>query len=487
MSDSDSDNGSKGSYKIKTQLDGVSNYEVWMDDIKILWEEKGVLEHLVDKKEKPVAGVDGATEKDVKKWKKRDVRSRRCIRSNCNEGPLGRLQGCTTGLDMLERLQQAFGLLGFTLIQGFLQIISTLSNANDSSVDKTVNNFLKANQGLEQMKVALPIPVQISFFLSAFQHTYSTWYNNKRGELTKLIDPATQAVNMSKDTLNNLIREITDHASIVKPDKSPHVHRNWTDSRNAGNGQQRRFTSWRDHFEGDGCVKKCSWCIREKGWLGHGHTEEECHIKDPYKRRNPPQQQRPNTTSNTDSNLPASDYIPQRNPGGEDGNKKLIKVMDTKTEDRSENKKRKIIAIARAYLSKQDTSRHDWQYDTAASIHVCNNKSSFVDFDETNQSLPYVLTLGGYVIPRGIGTVHIKTAGSDGRMIEMELGSVFYMPESLVNLLLRTKLLSTSYYFDTKQSVLVRMSNNKELARIDFDREALTLKLHRDQIEIIAA
>jgi hypothetical protein len=139
------------------------------------------------------------------------------------------------------------------------------------------------------MKVALPIPVQISFFLSAFQHTYSTWYNNKRGELTKLIDPATQAVNMSKDTLNNLIREITDHASIVKPDKSPQVHRNWTDSRNAGNGQQRRFTSWRDHFEGDGCIKKCSWCIGEKGWLGHGHTEEECHIKDPNKRRNPPQ------------------------------------------------------------------------------------------------------------------------------------------------------------------------------------------------------
>jgi hypothetical protein len=89
------------------------------------------------------------------------------------------------------------------------------------------------------------------------------------------------------------------------------------------------------------------------------------------------------------------------------------------------------------------------------------------------------------VIPRGIGIVYIKAARSNKSMIKIELGNVFYMPESLVNLLLGTKLLSASYCFDAKQSVLTRMSNNKELARINFNREVLALKLHQDQIEIL--
>ena len=171
-SEGSSTGGGGGSFKCKTQLAGQENYERWFEDEEILWEEKGAAEHVRDGLDCPVEGMNGATRKSVRRWKKLDTRVKRCIRNNCESGPLDRLGRCSTSKEMLSKLQQAYGLLGFTLIQGFLNILATLNNANNKSAKETINHFYKAVQGLETMKTLVLIVYKISFFINAFKHTY---------------------------------------------------------------------------------------------------------------------------------------------------------------------------------------------------------------------------------------------------------------------------------------------------------------------------
>jgi hypothetical protein len=485
LSDDESDSSSMGgNYRIKTQLSGRNNYEIWLEEEKILWEEKGVFDHLTDKVEKPQGAANSKT---VKKWRKRDTRAKRCILGNCEEAPRRRLIGATTGLAMLSNLQDLYGLTGFTVVQGFYNILHRLNNGDHSSVEETDGYFIQATQGLVRMHKEMDAVQRTHIYITAFQHTYPDWYQRWRAKLTELGDATTKTFNITESTLSKIMSDLTDHASQNKPvrPQQQQAHRNWTETRNAGNGGQiKRFNSWRDHYTGDGCTKKCDYCIREKGWLGHGHTEETCSIKDPTKRRFPPPGQQQNSGSNTASNLPAADYIPQRYGGGEDGNKKHVKIMEMKEEP--DSKKRKVIHIARVFQTKLESTQHVWQYDTAASIHVCNERAGFLDLKEDSDSLPYVVTLGGFVKPEGIGSVLLRTVGRNGTEIEIELQGVYYMPNSPVNLLSGTKLLSQGYYYDARNGVLCNMDDGDELGVIDFDGDTITLRLHDSHINELA-
>ena len=476
MSDTDSDHGGSGSYKIKTQLAGQENYERWLQDEKILWEEKGCAEHVEKGEDCPVEGVNGVTLKQVRRWKKLDTRVKRGIRNNCESGPLDRLGNCTTSKEMLSKLQQAYGLLGFTLIQGFLHVLASLNNSNDKNAEETITHFHKAVQGLETMGTPAPVIHKVSFFINAFKYTYPNWYQSKRGELTKLWNGTTGRSTITEDTLDSLIRELSDHASTMAP-KTPRVNSIQTKDLAAedkgGNSHGRRFTHWSQHHEGDGCRKQCAYCRKNLKRLGHGHTEDECNIKS----RKWKLGDRSENTSNTDSNLPASDYMPQRSTGGEDGNKKLLTIHDVKTDE--DGRKRLRISIARVLNTQVvDNTKHDWQFDTAASIHVCNQRSSFTSFTESKDEVPWVLTLGGFVMPQGVGTVGINIIDPEtNEEVRLELESVYYMPESPTNLLSGIKLMKSGYYHDAMDEAIKRLGTSDKLIGIKFDGEAFFVKV----------
>ena len=128
------------------------------------------------------------TVKDVKKWKKRDSKVKRSIRNNYKEGPLTRLSGCRTSKKLRARAQEAYGLIGFIIIQGFLYIISYLKDNEHKDVEDTIGSFLKADHGLETIGVPLPNVHRISFLIEAFEDTYNAWYTKKRAELTALME-----------------------------------------------------------------------------------------------------------------------------------------------------------------------------------------------------------------------------------------------------------------------------------------------------------
>ena len=143
-SEGSSTSGRGGSFKYKTQLARQENYKRWFEDEEILQEEKGAAEHVRDKLDYLVEGMNGATRKSVRRQKKLDTRVKHYIKNNCESGPLDRLRKYSTLKEMLSKLQQAYGLLGFTLIQGFLNILATFNNANNKSTKKTINHFHKA-------------------------------------------------------------------------------------------------------------------------------------------------------------------------------------------------------------------------------------------------------------------------------------------------------------------------------------------------------
>ena len=143
-SEDSSTGGGGGSFKYKTQLARQENYKRQFEDEEILQEEKGTVEHVRDRLDYLVEGMNRATRKSVRRQKKLDTRVKRYIRNNYESGLLDRLKRCSTLKEMLSKLQQAYGLLGFTLIQGFLNILATLNNTNNKSTKETINHFYKA-------------------------------------------------------------------------------------------------------------------------------------------------------------------------------------------------------------------------------------------------------------------------------------------------------------------------------------------------------
>ena len=143
-SEGSSTGGGGGSFKYKTQLARQENYKRQFEDEEILQEEKGTAEHVRDKLDYLVEGMNRATRKSVRRQKKLDTRVKHYIRNNYESGPLDRLRRYSTLKEILSKLQQAYGLLGFTLIQGFLNILATLNNANNKSTKETINHFHKA-------------------------------------------------------------------------------------------------------------------------------------------------------------------------------------------------------------------------------------------------------------------------------------------------------------------------------------------------------
>ncbi|KAI9650213.1 hypothetical protein NHQ30_000226 [Ciborinia camelliae] len=62
------------------------------------------------------------------------------------------------------------------------------------------------------------------------KHTYDNWYTRKRAELTKICESRKNKSDIGEDILDELMRELTDHAVKTLPDKTAQAHRTWTNS-----------------------------------------------------------------------------------------------------------------------------------------------------------------------------------------------------------------------------------------------------------------
>ena len=132
------------------------------------------------------------------------------------------------------------------------------------------------------MKTLVPIVHKISFFINAFKYTYPNQYQLKRRELTKKQDSSTHQTNITEGTLSLLVRELSDHASVVPPKRQQQVYslntnKNSSQLSNAGGGK--RFNSQRDYSKNDRYTKQCDYYKRVLKRLGYSHTKEECKIK----------------------------------------------------------------------------------------------------------------------------------------------------------------------------------------------------------------
>jgi hypothetical protein len=250
MSDNESNRGGTSSWKIKTQLKGIANYELWLEDLEVLWEDRDLLDWIEEGKDCPVIGEKKSPDTEdiynadgVKKWKKKDTKVKRSIRNNCEETVLIRLSGCRTSKELRARAQEAYGLMGFTIIQGFLHVVSHLKDAEHADVETTIASFHKADRGLQTMGVPLPNVHRISFFIDAFEDTYNQWHTKKRAELTKMMEKKEKGADFGDDVLGEMIRELTDHASRTPRDLKRHS----VNMTNAGDRKSpRKFNSWRE-------------------------------------------------------------------------------------------------------------------------------------------------------------------------------------------------------------------------------------------------
>ena len=231
------------------------------------------------------------------------------------------------------------------------------------------------------MKTPYLVVHKISFFISAFRHTYLSQYQIKRRELTKLQDSNTHTSTINKATLQSLVRELSDHTSIVPPTKQQAHLITTQDTSGSGNNSKRKASYQSQYSENDRCQRQCSYYKKVLNRLGHGHTEDTCNIKSGKQKA---------STSNIDSNLPASDYIPQRRLDREDSNKRYVTIYDVKTKG-GDTKKKKLVGIARVFSTKHSNHlKHDQQFDTTASIYVYNERASFRIFDNNKDNLPQV-------------------------------------------------------------------------------------------------
>jgi hypothetical protein len=132
------------------------------------------------------------------------------------------------------------------------------------------------------------------------------------------------------------------------------------------------------------------------------------------------------------------------------------------------------------FMTRGAENKNKWQYDTAANVHVCNNRTAFEDdYNSDDKMLPYIYTCAGFVKPKGIGSVRINCFLSDGIEAELTLKNVYHLPDCPVNLLSGTKVLLGGYYHHGPSSTLRSMENDTELCAITFDtdNEQLLLKL----------
>ena len=252
---------------------------------------------------------------------------------------------------------------------------------------------------------------------------------------------------------------------------------------NAMNGgekdNKRKFTSWKDHYEGDGCTEKCNWCITRLGRLGHGHIEPNCRQKDPskYPLTHPAYKAR--------GTFVPGEYIPKKK--SDDDTKKYVTINDIKSEpgEHADKRVKKAALIAMVFMTRNDENKNKWQYDTAANVHVCNNRQSFGDdYNDDDKMLQYIYTCAGYIKPKGVGTVKINTFLTNGSLCELTLKGVYHIPNCPVNLLSGTKVLLGGYYHHAPTSALRSMDGDEELCALKFDtdHEQLLLKLDSPSI-----
>ena len=108
--------------------------------------------------------------------------------------------------------------------------------------------------------------------------------------------------------------------------------------------------------------------------------------------------------------------------------------------------------------------------DNSANVHVCNDKSCFIDEILMDRSLQ-VATIGGKEnTSAGIGTVRWKWKDDDGVFHTFEIQDVLYFPESPVNILSVTKFADQlnddeGTGIDTKRSHSVLYWNEKKFQR----------------------
>jgi hypothetical protein len=96
-------------------------------------------------------------------------------------------------------------------------------------------------------------------------------------------------------------------------------------------------------------------------------------------------------------------------------------------------------------LVTSSSGHNRWLYDTRVFKHVANDLLQFDTYKE-REGLLVIHIANGLICPHGIKIVSLDCPQSNGRNTTLTLFDVVYIPESLINLLLRMKLMAVGSY-----------------------------------------
>lgn len=95
-----------------------------------------------------------------------------------------------------------------------------------------------------------------------------------------------------------------------------------------------------------------------------------------------------------------------------------------------------------------EVKANDWNLDSAATRHVCNDKEIFDCLDESLQGR-IKMPNGEYVDVMGIGTVKLSFLDGNGNMNKAKVKDVVYAPSAAGNFLSVSRLTQLNYRVDS--------------------------------------
>ena len=182
--------------------------------------------------------------------------------------------------------------------------------------------------------------------------------------------------------------------------------------------------------------KKCRYCHQEDP----RHSEKDCLAVNTEKRKE--------WEDKTGKKwIPYDQYIKKKSEGKDKKPRKGRKPEDSDDDD--DEPTYSLVAqlgsvfktTSRAFMS---LYQDKWLADSGADGHVTNNKAWF----DTYQPAKFdpIETAGGYITPRGIGTVKLQALTTDGSSVQLILQDVIYLPECPRNLFGVGKLIKRGYF-----------------------------------------
>ena len=108
-----------------------------------------------------------------------------------------------------------------------------------------------------------------------------------------------------------------------------------------------------------------------------------------------------------------------------------------------------------------------WLYDTGSTCYICNNLSWFSGYSAFTGTVAPVITAGGSLTPRGLGTVKLKVHCSGQKYSTLTLKKVLFILEFSVNIVL-----GALYYLSggSFRGLTLFNSEDKALATLNFQQ-----------------